>query len=265
MDLGLVGARVLVTGGASNIGRGIVHAFAEEGCRIVISDIDGEQADKVAAEALALGAESALVCAGDLTDPDAADAAVDTVTSNWGGIDVLVNNAGWSVPGFLSEDTDRARWQRTVEVNFYTAVATTQAALKPMTEAGCGSIVFIASDAAFGQIRQGIYGATKAAVVALARTTAKEQGRHGIRSNIVCPGLVIPDGPEAVGSGSLWSVGQDAVFDDKQIEYLRKDTPLRRLTTADDVAKSVLWLSSESAAHQVTGQMFSVSGGYTMP
>lgn len=265
MDLGLVGARVLVTGGASNIGRGIVHAFAEEGCRIVISDIDGEQAEKVRVEALARGAQSALVCAGDLTHPDAADTAVDAVTDNWGGIDVLVNNAGWSVPGFLSQDTDRSRWQRTVEVNFYTAVATTQAALKPMAEAGGGAIVFIASDAAFGQIRQGIYGATKAAVVALARTTAKEQGRHGIRSNIVCPGLVIPDGPEAVGSGSLWSVGQDAVFDDKQIEYLQKDTPLRRLTTAEDVAKSVVWLSSESAARQLTGQMFSVSGGYTMP
>lgn len=265
MDLGLLGARVLVTGGASNIGRGIVHAFAEEGARIVISDIDGDQARKVQAEAIARGAQAALVSAGDLTDPDVADTAVDTVTSTWGGIDILVNNAGWSVPGFLSEDTDRARWQRTVEVNFYTAIATTQAALKPMAEAGRGSIVFIASDAAFGQIRQGIYGATKAAVVALARTTAKEQGRHGIRSNIVCPGLVIPDGPDAVGSGSLWSVGQDAVFNDKQIEYLQKDTPLRRLTTADDVAKSVVWLSSESAARQVTGQMFSVSGGYTMP
>lgn len=265
MDLGLAGARVLVTGGASNIGRAIVHAFAEEGCRIVISDIDDEQATAVQSEAIERGARSAVVCAGDLTLADAAEAAVDAVTSRWGGIDVLVNNAGWSVPGFLSDDTDRSRWQRTVEVNFYTAVATTQAALTPMIDAGSGSIVFIASDAAFGQIRQGIYGATKAAVVALARTTAKEQGRNGIRSNIVCPGLVLPDGPEAVGRKSLWSVGQDAVFDDKQIEYLRKDTPLRRLTTAEDVAMSVLWLSSESAARQVTGQMFSVSGGYTMP
>ena len=265
MDLGLVGARVLVTGGASNIGRGIVHAFAEEGCRIVISDIDGDQAHRVETEALALGGQEIVVCTGDLTKPGAPETAVDTVTDNWGGIDVLVNNAGWSVPGFLSEDTDRSRWQRTVDVNFFTAVATTQAALRPMTEARSGSIVFISSDAAFGQIRQGIYGATKAAVVALARTTAKEHGRHGIRSNIVCPGLVIPDGPEAVGSGSLWSVGQDAVFDDKQIDYLRKDTPLRRLTVADDVAKSVVWLASERAARQVTGQMFSVSGGYTMP
>ena len=134
-----------------------------------------------------------------------------------------------------------------------------------MREAGRGSIVFIASDAAFGQIRQGVYGATKAALIALARTTAREHGRHGIRSNVVCPGLVMPEGPEAVGAASLWAVGDDAVFNDRQIEYLRKDTPLQRLTNAEDIANSVVWLSSEIAARQVTGQVFSVSGGYTMP
>src|SRR5439155_748348 len=86
-----------------------------------------------------------------------------------------------------------------------------QFAIGPMKDAGSGSIVFIASDAAFGQIRQGIYGASKAAMVALARTTAREHGRHGIRSNVVCPGLVIPDGPDAIGESSLWAVGEDEV------------------------------------------------------
>ncbi len=113
-----------------------------------------------------------------------------------------------------------------------------------MKEAGGGTIVFITSDAAFGQIRQGVYGASKAAIVALARTTARERGRYGIRSNVVCPGLVIPDGPEAIGALSLWSVGQDAVFDQKQIDFM---------------------FSSPDAARQVTVQLISVSGGYTMP
>jgi 2-hydroxycyclohexanecarboxyl-CoA dehydrogenase len=265
MELGLREARVLVTGGASNIGRGIVHGFAREGARIVITDIDGPQAERVRTEALALGAEAVEVVAGDLTQPGVADTAVQRVCDLWGGLDVLVNNAGWSVPGFIEDDTDREKWQKTVEVNFYTAIAATQAAIPLMRQTGSGSIVFIASDAAFGQIRQGIYGATKAALIALARTTAREHGRHGIRSNVVCPGLVIPDGPDAVGAASLWSVGNDAVFNDKQIEYLRKDTPLQRLTTAEDIANSVVWLSSEPAARQVTGQVFSVSGGYTMP
>lgn len=265
MDLQLRNARVLVTGGGSNIGRGIVHGFAREGSRIVISDIDGAQAEKVRAEALELGATAVEVVTGDLTLDGVAQDAVDRAVQRWGGLEVLVNNAGWSVPGFIAEDTDRAKWQRTIEINLYTAIAATQSAIPVMREAGRGAIVFIASDAAFGQIRQGIYGATKAGLIALARTTAREHGRHGIRSNVVCPGLVIPDGPDAVGSSSLWAAGQEAVFNDKQIEFLRKDIPLRRLTEAEDIANAVLWMSSDSAARQVTGQVFSVSGGYTMP
>ncbi|QVI25555.1 SDR family oxidoreductase [Mycolicibacterium neoaurum] len=265
MDLGLSGARVVITGGASNIGRGIVHEFAAEGARIVLNDIDAPQADKVRAEALERGAAEVELAIEDLTVDGAAERTVEAAISQWGGVDVLVNNAGWSVPGFVASDTDRQKWQRTIEINFFSAVAATQAAIAAMKDAGGGSIVFISSDAAFGQIRQGIYGASKAAMVAFARTTAREHGRHGIRSNIVCPGLVMPEGPEAVGAASLWAVGHDEVFNPKQIDFMLKDTPMRRLTTAEDVARAVLWFASPSAARQVTGQMISVSGGYTMP
>ncbi|ORA62992.1 SDR family NAD(P)-dependent oxidoreductase [Mycobacteroides franklinii] len=265
MDLGLAGARVVVTGGASNIGRGIVHEFASEGARIVLNDIDEPQANQVREEALELGAAAVEVSIADLTTPDGADSAIGRALKCWGGVDVLVNNAGWSVPGFVATDTDRVKWQRTIEINLFSAIAATQAAIGPMKDNGGGTIVFIASEAAFGQIRQAIYGASKAAMVALARTTAREHGRHGIRSNIVCPGLVIPDGPDAVGQSSLWSVGQDNVFNDKQIDFMLKDTPMRRLTTAEDVARAVLWFASPLASRQVTGQLISVSGGYTMP
>jgi NAD(P)-dependent dehydrogenase (short-subunit alcohol dehydrogenase family) len=265
MDLGLANARVVVTGGASNIGRGIVHQFASEAARIVISDIDEPQAEKVRAEALQRGASAVELSTGDLTTPHGAQAAIGQAVSAWGGIDVLVNNAGWSVPGFIATDTDRDKWQRTIEINLFTAIGATQAAIGPMKDGGGGSIVFIASDAAFGQIRQGVYGASKAAMVALARTAAREHGRHGIRSNIVCPGLVPPDGPDAVGAQSLWAVGEDEVFNPEQMHFMLKDTPLRRLTTAEDVGRAVLWFASPIAARQVTGQMVSVSGGYTMP
>ena len=265
MDLGLADARVVVTGGASNIGRGIVHAFASEGARVVVNDVDEPQAEKVQAEAKELGAGDVNVVIADLTIAGGAEAAVGAAQAAWGGLDVLVNNAGWSVPGFIATDTDRDKWQRTIEINLFSAIAATQAAIPVMKEVGGGAIVFIASDAAFGQIRQGVYGASKAAMVALARTTAREHGRHGIRSNIVCPGLVIPDGPEAIGASSLWAVGQDAVFNEKQIDFMLKDTPLRRLTTADDIARAVVWFASPNAARQITGQLISVSGGYTMP
>ena len=265
MDLGLASARVVVTGGASNIGRAIVHEFASEGARIILNDVDEPQAIRVQQEALERGAEAVEVSIADLTMPGAAESAIGRALESWGGIDVLVNNAGWSVPGFVATDTDRAKWQRTIEINLFSAIAATQAAIGPMKDNGGGAIVFIASEAAFGQIRQAVYGASKAAMVALARTTAREHGRHGIRSNIVCPGLVIPDGPEAVGQSSLWSVGQDNVFNDKQIDFMLKDTPMRRLTTAEDVARAVLWFASPLASRQVTGQLISVSGGYTMP
>jgi 2-hydroxycyclohexanecarboxyl-CoA dehydrogenase len=265
MDLGLAGARVVVTGGASNIGRGIVHEFATEGARIVISDIDQPQAEKVRAEALERGAPAVELAIADLTTPTGGETAIGCSVEHWGGIDVLVNNAGWSVPGFIATDTDRDKWQRTIEINLFSAIAATQAAIGPMKEAGGGAIVFIASDAAFGQIRQGVYGASKAALIALARSTAREHGRHGIRSNIVCPGLVMPDGPDAVGASSLWAVGQDAVFNQNQIDYMLRDTATRQLTTAEDVGRAVLWFSSPRAAKQVTGQLISVSGGYTMP
>lgn len=265
MDLGLTRARVLVTGGASNIGRAIVHGLAAEGARIAIADLDDEQAHRVREEALRHGAEDALVHIGDLSVPRVAEEAVRAVAERWDGLDSVVNNAGWSRGEFLSRDDDRDRWRRLVDVNLMAVIETTTSALPVMRRSGGGSFVLVSSEAAFGQIRQGVYGATKAAGVALARTLAREQGRHGIRSNIVCPGLVLPDGADAVGTSSLWSGGRDQIFTEEQAEYLLRDTPTGRLTSAEDVANAVVWLASPIAARQVTGQLFSVSGGYTMP
>lgn len=265
MDLGLDGARVLVTGGGSNIGRGIVHGFAAEHARVLICDIDGEQAAKVAAEASNLGAAEVVVSEADLAQEGSGTDVVQQVLDAWGGIDVLVNNAGWVKHSFLVDDTDRSGWQRTFDVNLFAAIECTQAAIGPMREAGTGSIVYISSDGAFGEIRQAVYGASKAGLIALARTVAREHGRHGVRSNVVCPGLVLPDGDAAVGSGSLWSVGQEKIFDDRQRDYMLKQTPLRRLTTAEDIANAVTWISSEQVTRQVTGQVISVSGGFSMP
>src|SRR5690606_847844 len=129
-----------------------VHAFAAEGSRIVLCDVDGDQAARVAEEARGLGAADVALLVADLTEPEVAEQAAGLAAERWGGIDVLVNNVGWSVPSFIAEDTDRDRWQRTVEINFYTAVAATQAVLPSMRAAGAGSIVFVSSDAAFGQI-----------------------------------------------------------------------------------------------------------------
>src|ERR1700749_2701995 len=122
MDLGLTDARVIVTGGAANIGRGIVHGFAREGARILLADIDGAQADRVRSEADELGAAGVRVLELDLATDGAGGGVSGDAVDAWGGVDVLVNNAGISVPGFLTEQTDRALWQRHVEVNLFTAI-----------------------------------------------------------------------------------------------------------------------------------------------
>jgi NAD(P)-dependent dehydrogenase (short-subunit alcohol dehydrogenase family) len=242
-----------------------VHGFARKGARILIADLDGEQAEAVATEARDLGAAAAGVVAADLTEPAAAAGLARYAVQTWGGVDVLVNNAGWSQPGFFAEQTDRALWQHTIEVNLYSAFACTQGVLGPMREAGGGAIVFISSDAAFGAIRQGIYGATKAGLISLARTIAREHGRHGIRSNVIAPGLVIPEEGAVVGPHSVWAAGADAIFTPEQVDYVLRRQALRRLTTAADVANAVLWISSQSAARQVTGQVVAVGGGSSMP
>lgn len=265
MDLGHRDARVIVTGGAANIGRGIVLGFAAEGARVLVADIDGPQAEAVAAEARRAGAADAQAAAADLTQPEAAAAVAGQALSAWGGVDVLVNNAGWSQPGFFTEQTDRALWQRTIEVNLFTAIACTQAVLGPMREACHGAVVFISSDSAFGAIRQGIYGSTKAGLIALARTVARENGRHGIRSNVVAPGLVLPEDGTQPGPHSVWARGRDVIFTPEQADYVLRQQALRRMTTAADIASAVLWISSPLAARQVTGQVIAVGGGSTMP
>jgi NAD(P)-dependent dehydrogenase (short-subunit alcohol dehydrogenase family) len=265
MDLGHTGARVIVTGGGANIGRGIAHQFAREGARVLVVDIDGEQAGRVAEELRALGAPDAAALALDLTAEGAGQAVVGHTVETWGGIDVLVNNAGWSRPGWFAEQTDRELWRRTIEVNLFAAIDCTQAALGPMRAAGAGALVFLSSDAAFGAIRQGIYGSTKAGLISLARTVAREHGRHGIRANVVAPGLVVPPDDTPVGAHSVWAGGRDALFTPEQVESVVRTQAMSRATTPEDVGNTVVWLASEVAARQVTGQVVAVGGGSAMP
>jgi Dehydrogenases with different specificities (related to short-chain alcohol dehydrogenases) len=268
MDLGHAGARVVVTGGGANIGRGIAHGFAREGAQVLVVDIDGGRAETVRDELLALGARDAQALAVDLTTDGAGATVVERAVEAWAGIDVLVNNAGWSEPGWFAEQTDRRLWQKTIEVNLFSAIDCTQAALGPMRDAGRGAIVFISSDSAFGAVRQGIYGTAKAGLIALARTVAREHGRHGIRSNVIAPGLVVPPDDDAIGAGSVWARGpqdEGPLFTSDQIDSVLRTQAIRRPTTPADIADAVLWISSETAARQVTGQVVAVGGGSSMP
>jgi 2-hydroxycyclohexanecarboxyl-CoA dehydrogenase len=259
MDLHLTDKTVVVSGGASNIGRAIVLGFAAEGARVCIADVDDEQARKVAAE----GPGGRIVERHtDVTDAASVTATVEHVVERFGGIDVLVNCAGWTVDR-LFVDKPRAEWEREVAIDFWGFVNFTRSVLDSMIQRGSGRIVSIGSDAGrIGEWREAVYSGTKAGVIAMSKAIAKEVGRHGITLNVVCPGFT-PGSAAASGENSIWRAEQGSQFSEETLEKVARSYPLRRLGTPEDVVAPVLMLASDRASY-ITGQTLSVSGGYTM-
>lgn len=259
MDLGLAGKRVIVTGGASNIGRAIARTFAEEGAEVVIVDRDATQAERTAGEIRGEGG-AACVAVVDVTDAAACETAAATLERD-GPIDILVNNVGWNGRQDFFLGLGAGRWEQSFRRNLFPTFAMTHAVLPYMVERCGGAIVSISSDAAFGEVRVADYGAMKAGILAFSRAIAKEYGRYGIRSNAVMPGMIIPDEHD-IGAGSYWAV--DTGVGAKEIADIESRIPLRRRSEARDVAWSTAFLASDRA-RQLTGQLVSVSGGYAMP
>ena len=263
MELGLAGKTVIITGGGSNIGRAIAHAFAGEGSNIVIAELDPAQGQRVADEAKALGAGGrALVTSTDVTSHESVNAMVEAAAAEFGGVDVLVNNAGWTIDR-LFLDKPREEWEREVQVNLWGAINCIHAVLPGMVERQRGSIVCLSSDAGrMGEYREAVYSACKAGVIALSKSIARETGRNGIRLNCVCPGLVVPPEDEPISETSMWRQMRD-IFTPEARERAVRAYPLRRMAEAREIANAVVFLASDAASF-ITGQTLSVSGGYTM-
>ena len=267
MDLGFKGKSVLITGGGSNIGRGIVLAFAAEGARIVIADIDKAQAEATAELARKQHGVEVTVVPTDVSQLDQAERMAAEAERVYGGIDVLVNNAGWERPSYFSEQQPDY-WSRIIAVNLMGTIHCTKAVVERMVKRGKGdgggAIVCISSDASFGEKRNTVYGAAKGGVNTFAKAIAKEFGRYNIRCNVVAPGVVVPASAADVGRDSLWAE-EGAVFSQAQLETSRKAVPLGKLGTAADIAHAVLFFASDKMASHVSGQVISVSGGYATP
>ena len=240
MDLGLTDQVVVVTGGASNIGRAISMVFAEEGATVAILDRDLAMATRTVSDIAAAGGR-AVPYEVDLTDSEATAAAAHAVQADVGAVSVLVNNVGWNGPAGFFLDLTPQRWEQAYRLNLFPAFNATHAILPGMVERRGGSIISISSDAGFGEFRMGDYGAMKAGVMAFMRTIAKEYGRYGVRANSVCPGLVIPE-PGDIGRDSLWQ--QDIGFGEREIANIESGIPLRRRSEALDIAWSVVFLAS---------------------
>ncbi len=263
MDLQLKDKSVVVTGAASNIGRAIALGFAREGAKITLADIDTKQAEAVATKALALGAASAEIAHCDVTQLDQVQAMFKQAVERFGTVDVLVNNVGWDQLMFFTQTTPEL-WQKIIQINFVGVLNCTYAALGIMAPKNSGAIVSISSDASRqGEPREAVYGGMKAGINSFMKTIAKENGRNGIRCNVVCPGVTIPEDDEEVGANSMW-VNKDSMFTPDQLDKIAKALPLKKIGRPKDIANAVLFLASNAVAGHVTGQVLSVSGGYTM-
>ena len=263
MELGLQGKNVIVTGGGSNIGRAIVHAFSDEGSNLVIAELAPEQGERVADEIRARHPDARVhVIPTDVTSLEQTEAMVNQAIAALGGVDVLVNNVGWTIDRLFLEKP-REEHEKEVQVNLWGAVNCIQAVLPHMVESGSGSVVSISSDAGrMGEFREAVYSACKAGVIALSKSVARENGRYGIRFNVVCPGLVVPPRDESISPESMWNQMRD-IFTEDVIDRVERNYPPRRMGTASEVANAVVFLASDAASF-ITGQTLSVSGGYTM-
>jgi len=264
VELNLIGRSVIVTGGGSNIGRAISLAFARERVNLTIAEIDEDQGHKVAAEAQSLGAASAVLVRTDVTEWDSVRAMVRAAESRHGRVDVLVNNVGWTHDRLFVEKT-RQEWEKEIQLNLWGMINCTRAVLDGMIARQAGVIVSLGSDAGrMGEFREGVYGACKAGVNALSKSLARGVGRYGIRLNVVCPGMTMPDSDEEIGGLSMWAAETNRAWGAPEVRArIAKAYPLRRIGRPEDVANAAVFLASDAASF-ITGQTLSVSGGYTM-
>ena len=235
----------IVTGSAQGIGLATALRFAAEGARVVVSDIGQQRVDQAVAAIVAQGGQ-AIGAVVDVTNRLAIDAMVAKVKATWGRIDVLINNAGITKDARLAKMSS-AQFDAVIAVNLKGVFECTQAVAETMTAQGSGSIVNASSVVGlYGNFGQTNYAATKAGVIGLTKTWARELGPKGVRVNAVCPGFVmtpiLDTVPEAVKQ--------------KMIEKV----PLGRLGRPEEIAAVYAFLASDDSSY-MNGAVLEVSGG----
>ncbi len=242
------GHRVLVTGGSRGIGRAVSRLFADRGARVAVHYRQNAEAAQATVAEMPGGPH--LRVAADIRQPDAVAAMVDQVVAEFGGVDVLVNNAGIFEPHPLA-DVDYSRWQRSwseiLATNLVGAANVSYCVARRMIDQGQGRIVNVSSRGAFrGEPRAPAYGASKAGLNAMSQSLARHLAPYNIFVGVVAPGYVETD----MAAESLQGAGGDAI---------RRQSPLGRVARPEEVAYAVVFLAS-AGAEFMTGCIVDVNG-----
>jgi len=246
--MSLNGKIALVTGAAQGIGRDIALGLAADGAEVAICDVNLEAAQKTASDIETKGRKSLAVKANVAASGDVTTM-IDQVVDKFGRIDILVNNAGITRDGLILRMKDED-WDLVLSINLKGAFLCTKAALKYMTKQRTGTIINIASIVgAMGNAGQANYVASKAGLIGLTKTIAREYANRNVTANAVAPGFI--------------DTAMTQALTDQVRADLAKQIPLGRLGSSEDVANAVRFLASPSAAY-ITGQVIHVNGGMYM-
>lgn len=263
MELHLQGWRTIVTGAAQGLGEAIAWRLAREGASVVVADMQLEKAQQVAqAIEEEQGRGRAIAVHSDVTRMEDCDAMVDAAVQAWGGLDLLVSNAGILISGDILE-FDPAAWRKVIDVNLYGYFLCAKAAARVMIPARKGVILQINSKSGKrGSFRNSAYAASKFGGIGLTQSLALELAPYGIRVNSICPGNLL-DSP-------LWQDSLYAQYAKRwgiTVEEVRakyeSQVPLGRGCSYDDVTNVVVFLASDQASY-MTGQAINVTGGQVM-
>ena len=266
----LTGKLALVTGGARGIGAGIARVLATQGARVAVLDLDLAEAEKTAAALPVPGL--ALAC--DAAAEDDAAKAVQTVVERFGGLDIVVNNAGVGrgpsdphAPEHPRADAmSAAVWDDYLAQNLRTTFVTSKAAIPHLQARGGGAIVNISSIAGLvASTTLPAYAAAKAGVISLTKSLALTYAPHDIRVNAICPGFLWTRAWEGLANRLKLSVPEYAALDARSVflEVVKRGVPLGREQTPEDIGQLAAFLASD-AARNITGQWIAVDGGITL-
>ncbi|WP_254525856.1 SDR family NAD(P)-dependent oxidoreductase [Natrinema caseinilyticum] len=252
---GLSGKRVIVTGSGRGIGRGIARRLAAEGAVVVVNDVDESNAEETVSLIESEGGE-AITGIADVADFDAVETMVSETVDELGGVDVLVNNAGWDRIEWFT-DQDPSVWDRLIDINLRGQINCSRAVADYFVDSETeGTIVNISSDAGrVGSSGEAVYAGCKGGVIAFTKTLARELARNNVNCNVIAPGPA--DTPLVA------EMREDSELGDKILGSMENQVPLGRMAEPADIAGAVAFMASEDAAF-VTGQVLSVSGGLTM-